>query len=120
MMLKQVKPWYREGLRFECTGCGQCCTGSPGYVWVTEEEVLTMAEHLQLSLEEFAEKYLRQVGEKLSLKELLPSYDCVFFKDKKCTIYTIRPTQCRTYPFWGQNLESKEAWLKAAQFCEGI
>ena len=27
--------WYRDGLRFECTRCGACCTGAPGYVWVT-------------------------------------------------------------------------------------
>ena len=29
-----AEPWYRDGLRFECTRCGHCCTGAPGYVWV--------------------------------------------------------------------------------------
>ena len=38
------KPWYHEGLRFECTGCGDCCTGAPGYVWLTEEEIRALAE----------------------------------------------------------------------------
>ena len=31
--------WYRDGLRFECTQCGKCCTGAPGYVWVDDDEV---------------------------------------------------------------------------------
>ena len=21
------EPWYKDGLRFKCTGCGDCCTG---------------------------------------------------------------------------------------------
>ena len=32
-------PWYREGLRFECIRCGGCCTGFPGTVRVTNEEI---------------------------------------------------------------------------------
>ena len=27
------EPWYRDGLRFQCTQCGNCCTGDPGVVW---------------------------------------------------------------------------------------
>ena len=30
-------PWYADGLPFTCTQCGDCCTGDPGYVWVTDE-----------------------------------------------------------------------------------
>jgi len=45
------KPWYQDGLRFKCTGCGQCCTGSPGYVWVSPEEAEAMAKHLKIPLE---------------------------------------------------------------------
>ena len=26
-------PWYADGLSFECTMCGNCCTGPPGAVW---------------------------------------------------------------------------------------
>ena len=32
-------PWYKDGLRFQCTGCGDCCTGGPGYVWVNQAEI---------------------------------------------------------------------------------
>jgi uncharacterized protein len=122
-MLKVIKdhsPWYAEGLRFECTGCGQCCTGTPGYIWVNDEEIQNIAAFLKLSLEEFSNRYLRRVKGRLSLLELPKSFDCIFLKDKKCQIYSVRPIQCRTYPWWPQNLKSEKDWREAARFCEGI
>ena len=38
--------WYKDGLRFECTGCGKCCSGFPGFVWVTEEEMQGIIHHM--------------------------------------------------------------------------
>ena len=61
--------WYKEGLSFKCTGCGQCCTGFPGYVWITPEEMQAMAEALAIPLEEFTKKYTRKLGDRYSLKE---------------------------------------------------
>lgn len=123
-MLKVVEvdssPWYAEGLRFECTGCGQCCTGSPGYIWVDDDEIVQIADYLKITIDEFSRRYLRRVKGKLSLLELPRTYDCIFLKDKKCSIYPVRPTQCRTFPWWPRNLKSKEEWEAAARTCEGI
>ena len=116
----ETQPWYRNGLPFECTGCGQCCTGSPGYVWVTVDEILQMAQHLDLSVEKFCQTFVRQVGDRYSLKEDPRSFDCVFLKEKRCAIYPVRPSQCKTFPWWPQNLESPESWKSAASYCEGI
>lgn len=117
---EKKKPWYSDGLRFECTGCGQCCTGAPGYVWVSEEEIIEIAKHLNMSIEEFSRRYLRFAKGRYSLIEDPRSYDCVFLKDKKCQIYSIRPKQCRTYPWWPQHLESEATWQEEAAWCEGI
>lgn len=122
-MLKVIQdhsPWYAQGLNFKCTGCGQCCTGSPGYIWVDEEEIQQIAQHLKLTIDQFSRQYLRRVNGRLSLLELPKSYDCIFLKDNKCQIYQVRPTQCRTYPWWPQNLKSEKEWRDAARFCEGI
>jgi Fe-S-cluster containining protein len=113
-------PWFSKGLSFQCTGCGKCCTGSPGYVWVTEEEIQSMADYLKMTKEEFIKQYVRQVGHRLSLRERPRNFDCVFLKDKQCTLYPVRPKQCKTFPWWKENLSSVEAWEEAAKWCEGI
>lgn len=119
-MLPSDKPWYSEGLRFQCTQCGQCCTGAPGYTWVSNEEIFSIAEHLSISVEEFTKRYLRWVNGRFALLEHPRTYDCIFLKNKKCQIYEVRPKQCRTFPWWAQNLKSPEDWEEAAKYCEGI
>ncbi len=119
-VIADEKPWYADGLRFKCTECGQCCTGAPGYTWVSESEIVAIAAHLGLSLDEFGKKYLRLVNGHFALLEKPVTYDCIFLKDKKCQIYALRPKQCRTFPWWIRNLASKEEWEEVAQHCEGI
>ncbi len=112
-------PWYRDGLRFECTRCGACCTGAPGYVWVDSEEIARLAEFRGESFEEFSSKYVRQVGIRYSLIER-PGGDCIFWeRDRGCTVYSARPSQCRTWPFWTENIESPEDWARTQQTCPG-
>jgi Fe-S-cluster containining protein len=113
------KPWYSEGLRFKCTECGKCCTGAPGFAWVNDEEIQAIADYLKMSVKDFGKRYLRFVRGRYALVEM-KNYDCVFLKDKKCSIYPVRPNQCRTFPWWLQNLTSPEAWKEAASYCEGI
>lgn len=79
-----------------------------------------MAQYLNLSVADFGKKYLRKVGGRYSLLEDAKNFDCVFLKEKKCTIYPVRPTQCRTYPWWPCQLKSEKEWVEAADFCEGI
>lgn len=117
---KDPNPWYSEGLSFECTQCGQCCTGAPGYVWVTESEIDEMADFLNISRENFIKSYVRKIQNRFSLIEDPTTYDCIFLKDNKCSLYSARPIQCRTFPWWPHNLESEQTWQEAAKFCEGI
>jgi Fe-S-cluster containining protein len=111
-------PWYREGLRFSCTQCGHCCTGAPGYVWVTRAELADLAAFLGISEEVFARRYLRRVGRRYSLIEKAGG-DCVFYDDG-CSVYPSRPRQCRTFPFWSENLKSRADWEWATAECPGV
>jgi uncharacterized protein len=116
-------PWYTSGLAFECTQCGNCCSGpGTGYVWVNEEEVHAIASEfgMEKNLEEFERKFTRQVGDRTSLVEYSDG-DCIFLDPttKGCTVYASRPTQCRTWPFWKSNIESPKHWAQAAKSCPG-
>lgn len=124
-MINQIdarfSPWYHRGLRFSCTQCGKCCTGSPGFVWITEEEMREMADFLKLEIKDFKRLYVKRVGQRYSLVEKkTQNHSCVFYRDQKCQVYAARPLQCRTYPFWKENLLTEESWAQTAQECEGI
>jgi Fe-S-cluster containining protein len=115
------QPWYHAGLRFECTQCGDCCTGAPGYVWVNGEEIAAIAALVMPEdPEKFEELYVRRVGVRKSLKEF-PNGDCVFFDTelRKCTVYDARPRQCKTWPFWDSNLRSPATWKQTCEVCPG-
>jgi Fe-S-cluster containining protein len=109
----------REGLRFECSGCGGCCTGAPGTVGVTDAEIDTISSFLKMSRREFMANCVERMPGGYSLRER-KNYDCWFFAEKKCSIYPVRPMQCRTWPFWLQNLRSDTRWREAAEECPGI
>lgn len=111
--------WYHAGLRFECTRCGNCCTGEPGYVWLNDEEVATIAQAVEMPESEFLAMYTKKAPRGITLREK-GNGDCIFFdRARGCTIYTIRPRQCRTWPFWESNVESRRAWESMRRGCPG-
>lgn len=114
------EPWFSKGLRFKCTGCGKCCTGTPGYVFLSESDLKRLAEHFQLTPQEFIQQYTRFEEDRLALIDQPGTGDCVFLKGKQCSVYNARPQQCQTFPWWLHNLRTPEDWQEAAQRCEGI
>ena len=65
LALLEEKPWYKEGLRFKCTGCGKCCQG-PGYVWVGKQEIERLSKHFKIKPSLFIKKFTRQIEERIS------------------------------------------------------
>ena len=88
-----------------CASCpARCCTGESGYIYVSPQEIEHIASFLNLEAEVFMQKYLFKNGYKYSIKErkIGDSYECAFYDraTNGCLIYDVRPTQCRTFPFW--------------------
>jgi hypothetical protein len=122
--------WYAGGLRFECTQCGNCCTGPPGAVWFTEDEGRRMAASMGVSEEDFYDRYARRIGGRWSLieRKMEGRYDCIFLDRESvpgkaiCSLYEARPTQCRTWPLWPENLVTPRSWDDAKRVtpCPGM
>ena len=113
------EPWYQDGLRFECTRCGNCCTGAPGFVWVDDAEIDAIAAFLDEPRAEFVALRTRRLPRGQSLRERANG-DCVFYEaGKGCTIYPVRPMQCRTWPFWESNVRTPVAWAQTRRICPG-
>lgn len=113
-------PWYQEGLNFTCSQCGDCCTGAPGVVWVTDEELREIADCLDKPIGEIRLFHTRVVRGRVSLTEY-ENGDCTFFDPatRHCKVYRSRPVQCRTWPFWDSHLESQKSWDRVCDVCPG-
>ncbi len=116
------EPWFANGLRFECTRCGDCCR-RPGDVRFERHEADRVAAHLlgagatavalagELWLEDFDGTF-RIVVEAAEA--------CPFLGEQGCTIHGLKPRQCATYPFWDEILASPRAWTAESRDCEGM
>jgi Fe-S-cluster containining protein len=118
-----MKRWYSpDGLCFSCQdGCSACCRGEPGVVRVDEEERRSIAAHLGIGEDEFRRLYCRRYG--LGFWSLVerPNGDCAFITPEDlCRIYSVRPKQCRSYPFWKSILASRRSWEREGRECPGI
>ncbi len=115
------KTWWSEGIRFQCQGSGKCCVsrGAYGYVYVTLSDRRALAKLFGLPTGTFTRRYCDQDSNGYwKLNEF--QKECQFLQDTKCGVYAARPTQCRTWPFWPENMSAK-AWSKeVASYCPGV
>lgn len=121
-MQKSDNIFYENGLKFECQGSGKCCTshGEFGFVYLSLEDRKRFAKHLDISTAAFTKKYCQQTNGVFHLIEDPKNPDCMFLKNKACSVYEARPTQCRTWPFWPEVMNAK-AWKTEVQnFCPGV
>ncbi|MFQ5965302.1 MAG: YkgJ family cysteine cluster protein [Candidatus Scalinduaceae bacterium] len=118
MHIQNNQPWYKDGLRFECQRSGRCCMGEPGVVRVNKREINLISSSLSITQNLFAKRYLRIVNGHYSLLEY-KNGDCIMYENG-CKIYAVRPSQCRTFPFWKSNLENQEEWEKLKNICPGV
>jgi hypothetical protein len=124
------REWYADGLRFACTQCGNCCTGPTGYVWFTEAEGKALANRLELSEADFYRRFARKLEGHWSLREnkTAHGYDCIFLDRDTvpgkavCGVYEARPSQCKTWPFWPENVRSPHSWAQTKKVtpCPGM
>jgi Fe-S-cluster containining protein len=115
------RPWYAEGLRFACVpDCGACCTrhGDYDYVYLDPDDVDRLAAELDLERSVFLERHAAEDDGYVVLR--MDGPDCPFLRGTACSVYQARPNQCRTFPFWRENLKNRATWERLRSFCPGI
>lgn len=110
----------KNGIQFECQGTGKCCLsrGDYGYVYLSLKDQKRFADFFKVSKKEFIEKYCEKTDGHIHLRN--PDKACEFLEKKRCTVYEGRPDQCRTWPFWPENMNAKTWNEEVVPFCKGI
>jgi uncharacterized protein len=77
-----------------CMECANCCTKmTPTY---SRKDINRIAKNFDMTYQQFYDKWLTVDENKDIVNKSLP---CQFLgKDKKCTIYSIRPDDCAQFP----------------------
>jgi hypothetical protein len=108
-----------KGLRFECQpGCTNCCT-QKGFVYLTEADLTRIAKFLGMRAAEFERRYVYRTTRQLRLR-VPRQVQCHFLRDGGCSIHSVKPVQCRIFPFWPELVDDKREWRKTAAWCPGI
>lgn len=88
----------------DCLSCANCCkTMTPTY---NTKDIKRIAAHLKMTEDAFKKKWLKQErgGDRDWLNKSQP---CQFLnlKDNKCSIYEVRPDDCRNFPHLGRKFK---------------
>lgn len=110
---------------FDTEACGECggfcCRGASGHVWIGQGDVVRMSGFLKLNTVDFLAGYTERTDNRLVLRERRSAdgFACIFFDRgrNRCTIYPVRPGQCRSFPFWNYFRNHREELLRE---CPGI
>lgn len=119
MRKKKVKFW-EAGIRFECQGTGRCCVsrGAYGYVYLSLQDRRRLAKYLGIPTRKFTHDFCSKTDRYFHLKEF--KGPCPFLEGKGCKVYSARPNQCRTWPFWPENLAPRVWTQEIQKFCPGV
>ncbi len=116
------RPWWADGVRFECQQSGRCCVsrGQYGFVYLTRADRRRLAAHLGMSVRELLKTWCVREEGPVRLKDAPDQARCIFLDGVRCGVYEGRPTQCRTWPFWPEVMKAKAWAAEVAAFCPGV
>lgn len=83
--------------RVDCTKCGNCCIELE--TCFKKDEIDRLTDHLNVDKKEFVIQSTKAAQYEGQENFCLKSKPCQFLADKKCTIYELRPEECKSYPY---------------------
>lgn len=112
------KRMLKTSIKFSCRQCGACCMR--GFIYLKKGEPEKIAAFLSLDAVNFKKKYTSWYlwqGRVLNWDE---SGACIFLKNKKCSIYPVRPFQCSSFPLWPRIIKDKKELNRVKKYCKGL
>lgn len=111
--------FYKDGLRFECQGDGKCCLsrGRYAYVYLSFKDRKRLAAHFNITTSEFTTQFAVKEDGLYQLR--YEGKDCPFYRNRHCSVYAARPRQCRTWPFWPENMNQTVWENEVLSWCPG-
>ena len=82
------------------------------------QDVPRLAEFLGMNTGEFQGRYLYSTKYTLRLRRRQGK--CPFLGVTGCSVHSVKPTQCRVFPFWPELIEDEKELEVTAQWCPGI
>ena len=116
-------PWWTSGVKFSCqSGCGKCCDQPGGIVYLSIKDAERISNHSGLSVDDWLERDARKTYDgRFVLKSREDDGICIHLNEnQQCSIYEVRPQQCKAFPWWGENLASDRSWSQVKELCPGI
>jgi uncharacterized protein len=108
----------KPAFTFTCTTCGSCCR-EEGYVFFSNHEIESCAAFLGMSTRNFKQKYLIKISSGYA-HEVKKNSICVFLKNSRCIINSLKPEQCRTFPYWDEYIGTRGELVNFDRPCRGI
>jgi len=86
---------------------------------VTGEDIARLAAHLGITCAEFRRRYLCGAAPLLRFRKLRHK-QCPFLFVNGCSVHTVKPLQCSSFPFWPELLAKPSERREAASYCPGM
>ena len=102
---------------FKCIQCHACCK-QDGYVRLLPHEIDIIADHLDMSIQDFTDQYTHLTQDRRGLSLIdKENGECIFLTAKGCAINPVKPKQCRDFPHGWKFTAFKSicGWAKAHQ-----
>jgi len=82
--------------KVDCTLCANCCRKlNPT---LTQADAKRLARHLGLTFNTFHDRFLQTIQHEKKEILIFKRRPCPFLKKNHCTVYEVRPRDCRSYP----------------------
>jgi Fe-S-cluster containining protein len=114
---------YPKTMRFLCVKCGICCGDTKAkvrHILLLRTEAEYIAEAVEKPISEFANKVEGKAPYRYEVRKTAQDDKCVFLRENRCTIYSVRPIICRFYPFELRITENHKHMFDATDECPGI